>query len=101
MADHLRVHHCHQGPLLGGGLRSTSARFPAMTSVRTHEGQTLTLNVPSLRQVSQTAPYFFDGRVATLPAVLQQYAQGQFADVPGFPMTAEQEQALLAFLRAL
>ncbi|MFK7914436.1 MAG: cytochrome-c peroxidase [Pseudomonadales bacterium] len=94
-------HHCHQGPLLGGGLRSTSATFPALQSQRHRNGQPVTLNVPALRQIKHTAPYFADGSAQSLEAVLQRYADGDFADQPGFTMSPEEQQALLAFLGIL
>ena len=94
-------HQCHQGPLLGGGLRSKGSAFPAPEHRRKLHDQTVTLNVPSLRQVSHTAPYFADGRAKSLVEVLEHYANGNFADVPGFAMTVQEQQALLAFLASL
>ena len=68
---------------------------------------------PSLRNVALTAPYMHDGRFATLPEVLEFYAQGKAAShvrpigtrdanlalVP--PLTADQRADLVAFLMAL
>ena len=94
-------HHCHQGPLLGGGLRTATVQWPAPVSVRMRNDKPVALNTPALRQVVHTAPYFFDGSVKTLTEVLQQYADGRFPDLPGFAMSPEQQQALLAFLGTL
>jgi cytochrome c peroxidase len=68
---------------------------------------------PSLRNVALTAPYMHDGRFATLPQVLEFYAQGKAASrgllvgareaalnlVPH--LTSEQSADLVAFLTAL
>jgi len=74
---------------------------------------------PSLRTVALTAPYMHDGSDATLPDVLAHYARGgrnaraadgaepgarnphQSERVRGFPLSPEDEAALLAFLEAL
>ena len=74
---------------------------------------------PSLRNVALTAPYMHDGSVATLEEVLRLYAAGgrQIADgplagdgranpyksgfVPGFTLTEQERQDMLAFLNAL
>lgn len=68
--------------------------------------------VPSLRNVALTAPYMHNGKFKTLEAVLEHYASG-VKDSPtldpllkqngqlGIPLTAENKQALLAFLNTL
>jgi len=62
---------------------------------------------PSLRNVAHTAPYMHDGSLATLEAVVDFYDQGG-GDVPGksealsaLGLSADEKQALVAFLRAL
>ncbi len=77
------------------------------------------MKVPSLRNVTRTFPYGHDGSVGSLQEVLDNYARGgrlvtsgpnagdgrnnPFKDrrVSGFPMTAQDRQDLLDFLRAL
>ena len=54
---------------------------------------------PSLRNVSRTAPYFHDGRVATLELALEQELVG--AGSEQIPLTPEEKRVLLAFLKAL
>lgn len=54
---------------------------------------------PSLRNVARTAPYFHDGRVATLELALEQELLG--AGSEQIQLTAEEKRLLLAFLRAL
>lgn len=74
---------------------------------------------PTLRNVAVTAPYMHDGSIATLEEVLDTYAaggrhvrEGPYAGdgrrnrfksgfVPGFPITDQEKQDLLAFLHAL
>ncbi|MEM9598737.1 MAG: MbnH family di-heme enzyme, partial [Acidobacteriota bacterium] len=74
---------------------------------------------PTLRNVAVTAPYMHDGSIATLEEVLDTYAAGgrhvvegpnagdgrrnpyKSGFVPGFPMSEQEKQDLLAFLHAL
>jgi cytochrome c peroxidase len=74
---------------------------------------------PTLRNIAVTAPYMHDGSAATLEDVLAHYAAGgrTIADGPnrgighdnpnrsptvrGFPLTADQRDDLIAFLRSL
>ncbi len=74
---------------------------------------------PTLRNVAATAPYMHDGSIATLEGVIDHYAaggrnitEGPYAGdgrlnpnkslfVRGFELTAEEREAVLAFLRAL
>jgi len=77
------------------------------------ESQLGAFKTPTLRNVALTAPYMHDGRFATLPEVLEFYAQGKAAShghlvgtrdanitlVPR--LTPDQRADLLAFLMAL
>ena len=90
--------------------------FP-VDSGRAHISQQPTdagrFRVPSLRNVARTAPYMHDGRFQTLPQVLDHYAHGvrpsrtldpllrQPDGRRGLPLTAQQQQELLAFLNTL
>lgn len=68
--------------------------------------------VPSLRNIEVTAPYMHDGRFYTLEAVLNHYTSGM-VDYPnldpifkqngntGIPMTAQEKQLIIAFLKTL
>lgn len=74
---------------------------------------------PTLRNIALTAPYMHDGSIATLPEVLQFYADGgriitdgEFAGdgttnpyksglVPGFTLTEQETADLIAFLESL
>jgi hypothetical protein len=69
------------------------------------------LKVPSLRNVSETAPYFHNGGQATLEQVVEFYNRGgDFAnvnrdnldpDIQPLGLTVEERAALVAFLRSL
>lgn len=64
---------------------------------------------PSLRNITQTAPYMHDGRFSTLDAVLEHYSQ--LSDKPAMGhreeslqplnLTDDEHQALLAFFKSL
>lgn len=68
--------------------------------------------VPSLRNVALTAPYMHDGRFGSLQSVLNHYSDGvrqsETLDsllnqngILGIPLTQEQKEALIAFLKTL
>ena len=66
--------------------------------------------VPTLRNIAVTAPYMHDGSIATLEEVIDHYAAGGRAGdrnplrsdaMLPFPITADEKQDLIAFLRAL
>jgi cytochrome c peroxidase len=69
--------------------------------------------VPSLRNITLTAPYMHDGRFATLAQVLAHYAQGVLPSPTldtalqpaggtlGIPLTAQEQQDIIAFLGTL
>lgn len=92
---------CHRGPLLGGGLRTPEQAFAAVTVSRARGEHNVELVTPSLRQVSQSAPYLFDGSVPTLDGVIDQYQAGTAVGLPGFSLSASERAALLAFLKTL
>lgn len=68
---------------------------------------------PTLRNVMVTAPYMHDGRLATINDVLEHYSAHiqpsatlddklkQNQGTPGIPLTAEDRQAIVAFLHTL
>ena len=68
--------------------------------------------VPSLRNVAVTAPYMHDGRFRTLEEVVEHYCTGMkrsatldpnLAKHPdgGVPLSADDQRALVAFLKTL
>ena len=69
--------------------------------------------VPSLRNVEATGPYMHNGKFKTLESVLEHYASG-VKDSPtldpllrqpdgtlGIPLTADEQEKLIAFLKSL
>jgi cytochrome c peroxidase len=62
---------------------------------------------PTLREVARTAPYMHDGSFATLEEVVEFYDRGGNAnprldaEIQPLKLSAEEKQALLAFLRSL
>lgn len=62
---------------------------------------------PGLRNVSLTAPYMHDGRMATLEEVIEHYdrggnyAENRSANIAPLALTAAQKTGLLAFLQTL
>jgi cytochrome c peroxidase len=66
-----------------------------------------TFKTPSLRDIARTAPYFHDGSVATLEAVIEHYANGGDPrakgthDIHPLDLSASEKRELAAFLRSL
>jgi cytochrome c peroxidase len=109
--------HCHGGPLFQSQTFANNgldAEFKDLgrakvTGKISDQGKFAT---PSLRNIALTAPYMHDGRFATLEAVVAHYSTGvqrsptldpNLAKHPngGVPLTAADQQALVAFLKAL
>ncbi len=109
--------HCHGGVLFSDyGLRnnglegvSVDPGRAAVTGAETDRGK---FKTPSLRNVALTAPYMHDGRFASLEEVVAHYDHGvqrattldpNLAKHPaaGLGLTAEEQRALVAFLRTL
>lgn len=63
--------------------------------------------VPTLRNISKTAPYMHDGSIRTLDDVISHYERGGFnhprksALINGFKLSTDERQALVAFLKTL
>ena len=63
--------------------------------------------VPTLRNITLTAPYMHDGRFQTLEEVIDHYSQGghgvvnEDPNIQAFPLTEENKQDLIAFLKML
>ncbi len=109
--------HCHGGPLF----QSQSFANNGLDAEFTDPGRFLATGksgdrgkfaVPSLRNVAVTTPYMHDGRFATLEEVVAHYTTGvkhsatldpNLAKHPdgGVPLSAEDQRALVAFLRTL
>jgi len=100
---------CHQGINIGGNLLQRFGVFtvvPGAPANDADKGRMLITNnprdeavyrVPSLRNVALTAPYFHDGRAATLEDAVQTMAKAQL----GRTLTANDIRLIVAFLRTL
>ena len=109
--------HCHGGPLFqsqGFANNGLDASFSDLGRflVTKKDGDKGRFSVPSLRNVARTAPYMHDGRFSTLEEVIGHYSTGvkrsatldpNLAKHPdgGVPLTAEDQAALIAFLKTL
>ncbi len=115
--NHPGCSHCHFNPLFtdnnfhNNGLDAVpnldafaDAGRGAVTKNRFDNGK---FRVPTLRNIELTAPYMHDGRFQTLEEVLDQYASGghgvenENPNIIAFPLTVQQKQDLIAFLKAL
>lgn len=96
---------CHGGPLLGGNiLQKLGIVNPydneddlGRARVTQRNRDRFVFKVPSLRNVALTAPYFHDGRVATLPEAVEKMAWLQL----GYEIPVAERDAIVAFLETL
>lgn len=96
---------CHSGPLLGGNLyQKLGIVHPwpddadmGVFMVSGKEADKMVFKVPSLRNVAETAPYFHNGKVATLPEAVRKMAFYQLGKV----LTNDEVEAIILWLRTL
>jgi len=101
---------CHQGSLLGGNMyqkfgvlgdyfagRPTTREDQGRYNVTKQEADRHVFKVPSLRNVSLTAPYFHDGSAATLEQAVTVMARYQL----GRELSPAESAAIVAFLQTL
>lgn len=82
---------CHNGTYVGGEMYQKVGLvepWPEQDDLGRYEithrrGDRLVFKVPSLRNVERTAPYFHNGRVATLQEAVQRMARYQLGRKPG------------------
>ena len=130
-SERLECFHCHGGVHLTDNLVHSRKPFaeyafhntglhdrdgkgaypPDNTGLVEHTGRPEDMGrfrTPSLRNVELTAPYMHDGSIATLEEAIAHYAAGgrqrspltsEF--LPGFTLSVQETQDLVAFLRAL
>ncbi len=96
---------CHTGPLIGGGMymkvglvnpyenTSDMGRF----DVTKDNDDKFKFKVPTLRNIALTAPYFHDGKIATLPEAVKKMAWLQL----GKELKDDEIKAIVAFLGSL
>jgi cytochrome c peroxidase len=106
---------CHAGPNLtdeafhntGIAWRDGVLHDPGRFTVSGKPEDRGAFKVPTLREVSRTAPYMHDGSLATLEDVVDYYDRGGNAnpgldpDLRPLHLTAEEKGALVEFLRSL
>ncbi len=96
---------CHAGALVGGAMyqklgmvRPWTDKSDVGRAAVTHQASdTLVFKVPSLRNVTQTGPWFHNGSVATLPQAVRLMGQHQL----GRDLTDQQVAEIVDFLQAL
>lgn len=110
---------CHKEPLftdfsfrnngIGIGANNDMGRF----DVTLNDADKYKFKVPSLRNLAYTPPYMHDGRFYTLEAVINHYSNTvqqtpnldalmlQNNGQPGIPLTPDEKNQILAFLRTL
>ncbi|MBF0417897.1 MAG: c-type cytochrome [Magnetococcales bacterium] len=103
---------CHQGVNLGGNLFHRSGIFPRQEmgqetaaappepdrmAVTGNKEDAEVFKVPSLRNVTRTAPYFHHGQVKTLEEAVTLMARGQLGRI----ISVQERDLLVGFLRTL
>jgi len=96
---------CHAGALLGANLYQKLGNVkpypdttdPGRFKVTKEDGDTMIFKVPSLRNVAKTAPYFHNGKVATLEDAIAQMADYQL----GKKLTTEEIASIATYLQSL
>lgn len=117
VTDHPGCSHCHFDPLFtdnsfkNNGLDSvgnlTEFTDLGLGGVNQNLYDNGKFKVPTLRNIALTAPYMHDGRFATLEEVLDHYSAGghgvinEDVNILPFPLTEQQKQDLIAFLKTL
>lgn len=95
---------CHLGQALGGNMyqkmglvKPYETKDVGRAQVTGQDADKFFFKVPSLRNVTKTAPYYHDGAVKTLEEATQHMAEYQL----GKTLTSEQVADLVAFMGAL
>jgi cytochrome c peroxidase len=105
---------CHTEPLFSdfsyrnNGLPANGFKDSGRAVITSDPADLYKFKVPSLRNLGYTAPYMHDGRIRTLPQVLDYYATGVHASATldpllqqGIQLSAGERADLLAFLNTL
>ena len=80
-----------------GLVRPYPTEDPGRFAVTGNDSDRHFFKVPSLRNVSETAPYFHDGSIPTLPEAIRLMADHQL----GKELSEEQVQSIVMFLGSL
>ena len=106
---------CHAGPNLtdeefhntGVAWRDGKLADEGRFAVAKNDGDRGAFKTPTLRQISETAPYMHDGSLATLSDVVERYNQGGIPnphldrEIRPLGLTNEETKNLVAFLESL
>ncbi len=90
---------CHNGVALGGGMNAFNIYATyKYNNTGDFKGDTNGMvKVPTLRNISQTAPYFHNGMIWTLEGAVKEMARVQL----GKKLSKEQTDSIVTFLKAL
>jgi cytochrome c peroxidase len=110
--EKLKCGSCHEGWLLTNQGYANNGLYlqysdPGRKRLTGKEEDDAVFKIPSLLNVSLTAPYMFDGSLPTLSAVIEHYASGGYAhvnkhaNIRAFVLTQSEKADLLAFLQSL
>ena len=95
---------CHMGPLVGGSMfqklglvEDYPTEDPGRFAVTNNEADRKVFKVPSLRNVTETAPYFHDGSIETLEEAIRLMGRYQLART----LSDDEIAAIVTFLRSL
>jgi cytochrome c peroxidase len=95
---------CHMTRLLGGNMiqklgvyKPYATEDTGRMKVTGSDADKFMFKVPSLLNIAKTAPYYHDGKIATLEEAVHNMAEIQL----GKTLTKEQTDAIVAFLNAL
>lgn len=96
---------CHTGPLLGGHMYQKmglvkpypNTEDKGRFDVTNNPSDMYVFKVPSLRDIGSTAPYFHDGKAATLDVAVKEMAMYQL----GRDLDEKTTQSIVTFLRAM
>ena len=94
---------CHNGPAIGGSLQKLGLVVPFQSKdqgrfdLTKKESDRMIFRVPTLRNVTKTAPYFHDGSVKDVQTAVKLMAQHQF----GKQITEPEVKQIVTFLDAL
>lgn len=100
-SDRLGCATCHANLTFSGPIRHAAEQAEPVFHVTSVSGETRAFRAPTLRQISQTAPYMHDGSLPDLLAVIEHYESVDVERVPDFRLTAAEREALVAFLQSL
>jgi len=100
-SERLGCSKCHASLGFSGSVVHTAQQAQAVFHVTGVGGSKLAFRAPTLRQISNTAPYMHDGSLRTLEAVINHYENASEIRLETFSLTAEERLALEEFLRAL